>query len=170
MPLLAPNAIYRPTIGIYHAIDRDDEAVTSSAYAANIQTVLEQIHRSTFWQDKLRFADARQRLGNTQSLGPSWDSYGAEPPNAIARTLAGKILDFLERASLPPTCLNPTVEGGIAISFIENVRRALIEIYNTGEVAAATYSDEGEPIVWESDPSEVPILNTIYQIRVHLAA
>jgi hypothetical protein len=170
MPLLAPNAIYRPTIGIYPAIDWNDEAVTSSAYANNVQTAREQIYRSTFWQDKLRFANARQRLENIQSLGPDWDTYGAEPPNAIARTLAGKILDLLETASLPPTCLNPTVEGGIAISFIENVRRAVIEIYNTGEVAAATYSDEGEPIVWEPVPSEVPMRNSIYKIRVHLAA
>jgi hypothetical protein len=170
MPLPAHEAVQSPMVGIYRVVGRNDEAVTSLAYATGLHAALEQIYRSDFWQSKLRFANARQRLKATASLAHGWDRHGAEPPNAIARTLAATILDLLETASLPPTSLTPTVEGGIALSFVEGASRAVIEIYNTGDIAAATYSDEGEPRVWEPGPTEVPLLDSIRQIRVHLAA
>jgi len=61
------------------------------------------------------------------------------------------------------------LSGRIALSFLSESRRAVIEIYNTGEVAAATYSNEGEPAVWELDASDDALLRTIEQIRVYLA-
>jgi hypothetical protein len=165
-----PQALHGPTVGIYRAIGRNDEAVTSKAYAPSLRTSLEQICRSTFWLTKARFAEARQRLSATGSLAQGWDGYGSESPNATARGLAERILDLLENASLVPTRLTPTVEGGIAFSFVEGNSRAVIEIYNTGEIAAATYFDQGEPTVWEPQPAEAPLLGCIEQIRVHLAA
>ena len=100
----------------------------------------------------------------------NWNTYGAEPPNHIARQIGAKILDMLERASLTPARLTPSAEGGIALSFVNNHKRAVIEIYNTGELAAATYSLEGEPEVWELEASDDPIVKTVDQIRVYLAA
>jgi hypothetical protein len=158
-----------PPVGIYRLIG-NDEAVTSKAYATSLRTSLEQVYRSTFWQTKAHFADARQRLSAIAALARGWDSYGSEPPNVNARSLAARILDLLETASLVPTQLTPTVEGGIALSFVEGNTRAVIEIYNTGEIAAAMYSDRGEPTVWELEPAEAPLLGSIEQIRVHLAA
>lgn len=170
MPIYSPplEALQRPTVGIYRSIGRNDEAVTSKAYETSLQTSLEQ--KSTFWRTKVHFADARQLLSATASLAHGWDGYGSEPPNANASSLAARILDLLETASLVPTQLTPTVEGGIALSFVEGNSRAVIEIYNTGEVAAATYSDQGEPTVWALEPTEAPLLGSIEQIRVHLAA
>jgi hypothetical protein len=165
-----PGAIHGPTVGIYRVTDRNDEAVTSPAYATSLHTSLEQILKSTFWLTKVRFAGARRRLNATASLAQGWDSYGSEPPNANARRRAEEILDSLEVACLAPTQLTPTVEGGIAISFVEGDSRAVIEIYNTGEIAAATYSDQGEPTAWEVEPAETRLLGSIEQIRVHLAA
>jgi hypothetical protein len=66
--------------------------------------------------------------------------------------------------------LAASVEGGIALSFVRINKRAVIEIYNTGEVAAATYSNDGEPAVWELEPSGDALLRTVDQIRVYLAA
>ena len=168
MPIYSPppEAPHGPPAGIYYRIG-NDEAMTSNAYATNLRTSLEQ---STFWQTKQRFANARQRLSAAAALAYGWDSYGSEPPNATARSLAARILDLLETAALAPTQLTPTVEGGIALSFVEGNTRALIEIYNTGEIAAAMYSDRGEPTVWELEPAEAPLLGSIEQIRVHLAA
>jgi hypothetical protein len=171
MPTYSPplEALQRPTVGIYRSIGRNDEAETSKAYGTSLQTALEQIYRSTFWRTKAHFADARQRLSATASLAHGWDGYGSEPPNANASSLAARILDLLETASLVPTQLTPTVESGIALSFVEGNSRAVIEIYNTGEIAVATYSDQGEPTVWEVEPAEAPLLGSIEQIRVHLA-
>jgi hypothetical protein len=172
MPLClpSPEAIHGPTIGIYRVTGRNDEAVTSPAYATSLHTAFEQILGSAFWLTKVRFAGVRRRLDATASLAQGWDSYGSEPPNAIARGLAERILDLLEAAWLAPTQLTPTVEGGIALSFVEGESRAVIEIYNTGEIAAATYSDQGEPRAWELEPAEARLRGSIEQIRVHLAA
>jgi hypothetical protein len=172
MLLNAPvsEANYRPMAGIYGVIGQNDEAVTSPAYATGLRSALEQIFKSSFWLTKARFADARQRLNATASLAKGWDSYDSEPPNAAARDLAAKILNVLEAAALAPTQLTPTVEGGIALSFVEGRSRAVIEVYNSGEIAVATYSDRGEPAVWDVEPADAPLLHSIEQIRVHLAA
>lgn len=168
MPIAAQEAIHRPTIAIYR-VDQNDEVIISETYASVLPS-LERIDWSEFWRSKARFTEARQRLNETASLARGWDTYDAESPNIVARTRAAKILDVLETASLPPTRLTPTVEGGIAVSFLAGANRAVIEIYNSGEIAAATYSDEGEPTVWELDETEARLLSAINQIRVHLAA
>jgi hypothetical protein len=172
MPTYSPSleALQRPAVGIYRVLDQNDESVTSKAYATSLQIALEHFNRSVFWGINAHFADARQRLSAAGHLAHGWDGYGSESPNAAARTLASNILGLLEIESLAPTQLTPTVEGGIAISFVEGERRAVIEIYNTGEIAVATYSDRGEPSVWEVEPAETPLLGSIGQIRVHLAA
>jgi hypothetical protein len=171
MPISSPpiETLQGPAVGLYRFIS-DDGVAMSSAYATSLQTSLEEIYRSTFWRTKASFADARLRLSAIARLAHGWDGYSSEPPNANARSLAAKILDLLETASLVPTQLTPTVEGGIAFSFVEVDSRAVIEIYNTGEIAAATYSDQGEPTVWEPESTEAPLLGSIEQIRVHLAA
>ncbi len=159
-----------PTTGIDGFISENDEAITSAAYAPAIRAFLEHIYTSAYWMNKAPFSDFREQLNLMASLGHGWDSQGAAPPNANARTVVKRILGLLETASLPPTRLTPTVEGGIALSFVEDSSRAVIEVYNTGEIAAATYSDQGEPAVWEFDPNEVAILDCIRKIRVHLTA
>jgi hypothetical protein len=171
MPISSPpiETFHGPAAGIYRFVS-NDEAVTSSAYSISLQTSLEETYKSTFWRTKERFANARRRLSAIARLAHGWDNNGSEPPNAAARDLATRILNLLETAWLVPTQLTPTVEGGIALSFVEASSRAVIEIYNTGEIAAATYSDQGEPRVWDVELTEVPLLRSIEQIRVHLAA
>jgi hypothetical protein len=164
------DIINKPTVGIYRVVGRNDEAVTSETYAREFHSALEQIYTSAYWQNKAYFEDARQRLSATAYLAPAWDSDRAEPPNEVARSLAASILAGLEDASLPPTQLTPTVEGGIALSFVEGIKRAVIEIYNTGEIAAATYTDRDQPRVWEWESAEDSLVGSIEQIRVHLAA
>jgi hypothetical protein len=171
MPIYAPpiGTFQRPTVGVYRAIGRNDEALTSVAYGAPLLRSLEQIYRSSYWRTKTLFAEARRHLNSAADLAPGWDGDGSEPPNTTARALAAKILDLLEGAPLSPARLTPTVEGGIALSFVEGTSRAVIEVYNTGEIAAATYSDHGEPTVWEPGPTEPLLQESIEQIRVHLA-
>jgi hypothetical protein len=172
MPHLAAQGVdYSPAIGLCWSFGQDDEAVTSQVYPKDPRAAREEIFgTSAFWPSKARFEEARLRLNATVSLQQGWDTYGAESPNHVARSLASRILNALEASVLPPTHLMPSVEGGIAMSFVEGDNRAEIEIYNTGEVAVATYSGQGEPAVWELDCTDSALQNAIDKIRVHLAA
>ncbi len=170
MPQLAAHLADYSPIGLYRSFGQNDEAVTSQIYARNLLDALNEIYRSAFWISKARFAEARQRLRTTVTLRKGWDTYGAEAPSDVARTLALKILNALEADSLPPARLMASSEGGIAISFVEGDNRAEIEIYNTGEVAAATYSVHSEPVAWELSNTDSALTHAITQIRVHLAA
>lgn len=163
-------ADYRPPIGFNPIFDQNDEAVTSKVYGKDLLAKFEEIYKSAYWLTKARFFEARRRLSSTVTLGRDWNTYGAEPPNDLARALAGTVLDALEADLLPPSHLVPSAEGGIAISFVEGFSRAAIEIYNTGEIAAATYSGRGEPAAWELSTTESTLKKTIFQIRVHLAS
>ena len=109
----------------------------------------------------------RARLHETALLPADWDTYGAEPPNALARELTGRVLTLLEESALCPSQLRANVEGGITISFASGARRALMEMYNTGEIVAAVYSAGNKPAVWEPGPDE--LRSTIWRLRVHLA-
>lgn len=170
MPQLVAQATdYGPPIGFYRVFDQNDEAVTSQVYGRELRAKLEEIYKSAFWRSKARFLEARRRLNSAVTLACGWDTYGAETPNDVARALARKILDALEADLLPPTHLMPSAEGGIALSFVEGDNRAEIEIYNTGEVVAATYSGRSEPMAWELS-NESALKNAIIEIRVRLAA
>lgn len=161
---------YSPLIGLSPSFWQSNEASTSQVYEKPLRLMCGEIYRSAYWLTKARFAEARQRLKTTVTLECGWDTYGTEAPNDVARHLAGTILDALEADGLPPTRLLPSSEGGIAISFVEGDRRAEIEIYNSGEVAAATYSANSEPVVWELCNLDSALKNSITEIRVHLAA
>jgi len=164
--LVEQAADYRP---LYDVVDQNDEARTLHVYN-DLRCKLEEIDRSAYWRSKARFIEARRRLNSTKTLARGWDTYGAEAPNDMARALARKILDALEADLLPPTHLMASAEGGIAISFVEGDNRAEIEIYNTGEIAAATYSGSSEPMVWELSNTESALKNAITEIRVRLTA
>ena len=171
MPQLAARvADYSPAIGFYRNFGQNDMAETSQVYAKDLGNALNEIYRSAFWRSTARFAEARRRLNTTVSLEHGWDTYGAETPNDVARALAARILYLLEEDALPPTRLLPSAEGGIAMSFVEGDNRAEIEIYNTGEVAAVTYSAHSEPVAWELSNADSALKNAIIDIRVHLAA
>ena len=64
----------------------------------------------------------------------------------------------------------PSAEGGIALSFAEGEQHAEIEVYNTGEIVAATYSGQSEPTVWALDATESSLKSTIKEFRVRLSA
>lgn len=167
MPISA--AIDCPAVAIVRFVRENEAAATPAAYASGLNAALERIFTSAYWLNKAEFSDVRQQFDSTGSLGQGWDSQGADPPNSIARTRAKRIIDLLETTSLPPARVTPTVEGGIALSFVGESRRAVVEVYNTGEIAAAIYSDQGEPMVWELEPNEAEVLDSIRQIRAHLA-
>ena len=119
--------------------------------------------------NKSYFDDARRRLQQTATLRKDWDSYGGEPPNLTSRELAARIITLMEQESLPPSRLLASSEGGICISIVKGLSRAEIEIYNSGEIAAATYSDLEQPLAWDLESDESAIKDTIGKIRVRIS-
>jgi len=155
--------------GIYCPVDLNEDAARR-IYRSIYASVASSLRGSAFLTMKTRFADAREKLESTAALEPNWDTYGAEPPNETARTLVRSIITSLEANSFPPTRVMPSVEGGIGLSFVEQSNRAQIEVYNTGEIAAAIYSTLKAPETWTVPDTERSLRTTIDRIRVHLAA
>lgn len=118
---------------------------------------------------EVRFDEARRRLLEAASLEKGWDTYDTDPPNAVAVDLATGILGLLEKSQLRPARLLPSSEGGVGISFVDKGRRAEIEIYNSGEMAAVTYGGEQESLAWDLGDGESAITEAIERIRVHLS-
>jgi hypothetical protein len=168
--LISPPPQAASALSIVTRLARLAETTNSQLYTEPLNAALAELHRSSFWQTKVSFEEARARLNGTATLRHGWDTYGAEAPNDDARKLAAGILDLLEASLLPPTRLMPSAEGGIALAFVSGDCQAGIEIYNTGEIAAATWSAQGAPIVWDLENSESALKKAIEQIRVHLAA
>ena len=140
----------------------------SETSVVGVDEMLREIYRSESWKSNALFDDARNRLWETNLLASDWDTYGADAPNKNARELASLILALLQAEALAPTRLLPSVEGGIAVSFVGKTVRAEIEIYNTGEIAAATYSGYEEPEVWEFNNIDDSIRSAIETIRERL--
>jgi hypothetical protein len=170
MPFLTPPPQPVSVVCIATRIGLAAETATSPQ-ARQLNSVIGELARnSSWWQARPGFDSARERLERTSRLQQGWDTYGAEPPNDHARALTQRVLDLLESSFVPPSRLMPSVEGGIGLLFGDGEARAGLEIYNSGEIAAATWRSEGDPTVWEMDPSDSSLKKAIEQIRVHLAA
>lgn len=167
MPVVAPTSGPDCSIGIYQSLNSGDESITSP-YGEVLRN--SELYRSSFWASRAGFADARRRLVAASALPRGWDTYDADPPNDFARELSKRILLLLEDAALTPARLLPSSEGGVTLSFIEGDNRAEIEVYNTGEIATAIYSDDVDPTVREVEATRDALVEAITNIRVHLAA
>jgi hypothetical protein len=170
MPFVLPPPLEVSSLSIAARLGSSAETITSKPYARVIACVVAELGRSTFWQMKASFGALRASLKDISALPAGWDTYGAEAPNERSRKLASKVLDILELCNLLPDRLSPSAEGGIAFSFVDGDNRAGIEVYNTGEIAAAIWSGQNPPIVWESEHSETALKRAIEQIRACLAS
>ena len=167
MPIAIQVPHPSPIVEFHRALGENDKTISAPYSGADLAN---DIFRSDYWFCKVRFAEVRRQLEAAMRLGRDWDSYAADPPNTLSLQLAQNTLARLEIAALPPTRLMPSVEGGIAISFLEGGKRALMETYNTGEIVVATFSDFGAPNIWELENSQSALDDAINRIRVHLAA
>ncbi|MCL1468907.1 hypothetical protein [Argonema galeatum] len=114
------------------------------------------------------FLKSIRKLQKLENLPANWDSYGANPPNSIALLWGRKSLTVLFEMNFPPTQITPSVEEGIGICFIRGKKYADIECFNTGEILAVTSDGQGNPNVWEVNPSREELKNSLERIRVYL--
>ena len=103
-------------------------------------------------------------------LRHGWDSYDAAPPNAKSAEIARDFLSALEELDFHPAAVVPSVEGGMAVCFVDRGRVAQVEFFNDGDVVAVMYSDEDDPIVWELESERAEFLRAAKRIRVYIGS
>jgi hypothetical protein len=87
---------------------------------------------------------AHPALESMEGLTVDWRVEGVEPPNALSRLYAGRILEVADDLGIKPTYVSASAEGGVGICFKRNGLYADIECFNTGEIWAL-FSDRVNP-------------------------
>jgi hypothetical protein len=102
------------------------------------------------------FLDANDVVGKLASLGANWDSYGAESPNNLSSRNARSVIGQLAAIDFQPTSIDPSVEGGICLSFLHGNNYGDIECFNSGEIWAVV-SGNVETKAWQivDDPTSI---------------
>ena len=90
-----------------------------------------------------------QAVQSLAKLKPDWDTYGAEPPNSTALRLAHAALRQLHQVASLPDTIVPSVEGGVAFSFVHGRKHADMEFTNDGEVFVITSTGADDIVVRE---------------------
>ena len=88
-------------------------------------------------------------------LEQDWNNYGSEPPLAIAIEQAKSALKILFGLNFRPTGIDPSVEGGVCLSFSDERLYADIEFFNNGKILAVTTENGMQPEVWELTPNDI---------------
>ena len=106
----------------------------------------------------------QKQLKSMRNLQSDWNGYESSAPNSIAISNSQTVLDILHTINFSPISIVPSAEDGIAISFAKGKRRAIIECYNDGNIAAAMYEIDSEPLVWNVGISEEDIKESVNRI------
>jgi len=114
------------------------------------------------------FQQLNQKVTGFSKLPNNWDGYGASAPNSVSISHALLILTILERLRLRPSCVTPSVENGIAISFVKLSKYSDMECFNSGEVLAVMSDGNGSPDVWELQAGNQEIELAAQKIREFL--
>ncbi|HEY3320468.1 MAG TPA: hypothetical protein VGP72_08380 [Planctomycetota bacterium] len=101
-------------------------------------------------------------------LRDGWNGRGSAAPNQVAITCAQEVLDKLSDLGLAPANVLPSVDEGVGISFSSGKRYALIECYNTGEIAAVISLDVEHVEAW--DVTEASLTEAVEKINGHIRA
>ena len=118
-----------------------------------------EVHRVPAWISLFQ-----NQLNSFRNLQNNWNRYGSLAPNSIAIRNSQTVIDNLHILNLSPSSIAPSAEDGIAISFYKGKKRAIIECYNDGNIAAAMYRINSEPLCWNVGISEEDIKETVNRI------
>jgi hypothetical protein len=117
-----------------------------------------------------RSRDLQEQIERMIDLRQNWDTYGAEPPNDDTMSFASELLVLLDTREFLPSDVVASAEGGVALSFTAPNRYADIEILNSGEILAVTFTRQREPIVWEVRKNKEDIIQAIERIYDHISS
>jgi hypothetical protein len=84
-----------------------------------------------------------QQMTGLSKLEQGWDSYGAMPPNKWALGAALRFLISGGATDLLPARVLASAEGGVALRFVFEEKRALIEFLNSETIELMLYDEAG---------------------------
>ncbi len=97
----------------------------------------------------------RAQVRRCANSDPISEAFPHPAPNALAVRLASDLLDVLEDHGVSPMYALASPEGGITLSFFQDLRHAAIEVHNDG-IAVGVISHLGAPPeIWEFDPDDI---------------
>ncbi len=110
------------------------------------------------------------RLYSMRNLSDNWNGYGSAAPNREAFLNAEDVILVLHQKGLEPHRISPSAEEGIAFTFVNGRKRAIIECYNNGGISAAVFQKGMKSKVWTSGTSSNDLEETIDLIFTYLYA
>jgi hypothetical protein len=105
---------------------------------------------------------------NMRGSRVDWKAEGVEPPNALSRLNAVRVLEVASDLGIEPTYVAVSAEGGVGICFKKSRLYGDIECFNTGEMWAI-FSDRVSPAqTWQLDNTVAKISQALVTIDVKL--
>ncbi|MGD0799777.1 MAG: hypothetical protein ABR906_00530 [Terracidiphilus sp.] len=100
---------------------------------------------SSYLYERLKsMCNAKELVQSMWRIEKNWDSYGAEPPNAISIKAADEFAQWAIMGGLIPDRIEPSAEGGVAVAFLHDEKRAIAEFLNDGTRDLLSYERSGE--------------------------
>lgn len=93
-----------------------------------------------------------------EGLGAGWDGYNAPAPTKRVVSVSKKFIGILQSRDFFPTRVNPTVVGGVAITFLEGSRKAYVEFLNGNIALLLLKKAENEPSITEFEFSYLQLV------------
>ncbi len=125
---------------------------SSASYSARrpasaLRTVEREILKSAYSSQYIRrvrmLEVLMQEMKRLSNLKENWDSYGAEPPNDWAIGAALRFLISGGATDILPIRVLPSAEGGVALRFVLEKKRALVEFLNSKSFDVMLYDEAG---------------------------
>ena len=90
----------------------------------------------------------------------------SEPPNETAKWAARRLLDQLDETHPIPTRVLPSVDGGVAVIFVQATQYAEVEFYNSGEIIVTLRNATTRPDIFPAHATSLK--RTLDRIGAHL--
>jgi hypothetical protein len=87
-------------------------------------------------------------------LAADWDGCGAAPPTQLTISCARKVLQLASDFEISPSDIDPSLDGGVSLSFSRREYYGDIEILNSGETLAVVSKGGENTYVWNVENTE----------------
>ena len=141
---MATTEILRlPPFGLGNSQHSYSAGRPASALRAVEREMLKSATNSHYIRRIQRLETLIEQTKELSNLKEHWDSYGATPPNDWAIGAALRFLISGVAMDIQPAKVLPSAEGGIALRFVLEKKRALVEFLNSKSVDVMLYDEAG---------------------------
>jgi hypothetical protein len=88
-------------------------------------------------------------IAKLRALEVGWDGEEAAPPNEWSLGLAEEVLYMAAGKGISPSHIGPCIDEGVTIVFVQGPRKAMVEVFNSREIAGVTSEGKGRTDAFE---------------------